>query len=110
MPLYLALLRDSGDATERRQTHLVAHAKHIAQVHQAIAIAGPLRDQQAKIVGSMFVLDLPDLAAVHAWLAKDPYALADIWQTPEVLALTPAAGAWIGGLSEPLKRLLRPEE
>jgi uncharacterized protein YciI len=34
--------------------------------------------------GSMLVVDLPDRAAVDAWLARDPYVTGKVWQRIEV--------------------------
>ena len=37
------------------------------------------------MVGSVMVLDLPDEAAVRAWLAEDPYTKEGVWQDVAIL-------------------------
>jgi uncharacterized protein len=54
---------------------------HLAYVKETGAVdqGGPLLNAAGEMVGSMIVLDLPDLAAAQAWSAGDPYAKAGLF-------------------------------
>ena len=68
---------------EHRRRHRAAHLEFIAEHQSPIVYAGPLiRDGQ--MVGSLFVFDITDRAALDAHLAADPYFAENIFETVEV--------------------------
>lgn len=82
---------------EARQRLLAAHLAHIATVVDRIAVAGPLRDGDGAITGSLLILDVATEAEARAMIAADPYADADIWARVDFHAFKGVAGNWVGG-------------
>ncbi|WP_142850518.1 YciI family protein [Telmatospirillum sp. J64-1] len=59
-----------------------AHLAYMRTAGKTLVIGGPmLSDDGSQMLGSMLVLDLPDRAAVEAFLAEDPYAKADLFES-----------------------------
>jgi len=62
--------RTSGDLRARlRRKHL----EFIADKQALFKFGGPLIDDGGKVVGSLMILDLPDRAALDAYMTQDPY-------------------------------------
>ena len=70
----------SGDA---RRRHRADHLLFIAGRQAGIVYAGPLIDE-GRMVGSIFVFDLPDRAALDAHLGGDPYFSGGVFATVEI--------------------------
>ena len=66
-----------------RRRHRAAHLEFVAGEQRKIVYAGPLIEDET-MVGSLFVFDLPDRAALDAYLAADPYFREGIFETVEV--------------------------
>jgi len=47
----------------------------------AVAQAGPLLNAEGGMIGSLIILDVPDMAAAEDWAANDPYAKAGLFQS-----------------------------
>lgn len=79
MPLYVLACHDKAGGLE---TRMAARPDHLAWVQQNLApikIAGPMLDDEGRMAGSMFILDMPDKAAAEAFNAADPYTKAGLW-------------------------------
>lgn len=63
-------LRDSHRARLRQHDHPVA-----------VRIGGPLLGEDGAMIGTMLVIEAETRAAVEAYLAGDPYLLADLFET-----------------------------
>ena len=92
--------REGDDVTTLREQHMVGHMKHIEDIVDHIAMAGPLKDEAGEqIVGSFLAYKTDDLNQAKAWLAGDPYAQSGIWGTVEWSRLVLAAGTLAGGVT-----------
>ena len=79
---FVVLGRDRGGG-EARACHRSAHLRYV-EGHQAkIVYAGPLLEA-GRMVGSIFVFDVPDRAALDAYLADDPYFNPGIFECVEI--------------------------
>ncbi|MBP6011409.1 MAG: YciI family protein [Alphaproteobacteria bacterium] len=83
--LYALICTDKPNALavrmEARSRHLAYIEQHLAQVK----IAGPfMSDDGATMAGSLIVIEADDLAAARDFSAKDPYALAGLFQSVEI--------------------------
>ena len=79
---FVVLGRDRAGG-EARARHRSDHLCYV-EGHQAkIVYAGPLLDQ-GLMVGSIFVFDVPDRAALDSYLADDPYFNPGIFETVEI--------------------------
>jgi uncharacterized protein YciI len=80
MPLFTLTCLDKPDALPRRLQARPAHLAHVGAHGAAVKLAGPLlSDDLERPIGSFFVLDMPDAAAVAAFNAADPYVAADVF-------------------------------
>jgi uncharacterized protein YciI len=68
---------------EPRRRHRAAHLDFVAGQQDGIVYAGPLLEG-GEMIGSLFVFDLPNRAALDAYLARDPYFIAPIFETVEI--------------------------
>lgn len=82
---FVVLGRD-GPGGEARARHRSDHLRYV-EGHQArIVYAGPLLEQ-GRMVGSIFIFDVPDRAELDSYLAGDPYfdpgifASVEIWES-----------------------------
>ena len=70
-------------AGELRREERPAHLDYIATRQQHIVYAGPLIED-GRMVGSLFVFDVPDRDALDAYLDGDPYFTRPIFETVEI--------------------------
>jgi uncharacterized protein YciI len=71
-----------GPSSEARLRHRPAHLDFMATHQAPVIYAGPLLES-GRMVGSIFVFDVPDRAALDAHLAADPYFAEAIFETVE---------------------------
>jgi uncharacterized protein YciI len=72
---FIVYCRDKG-AGERRAQVRARHLRHMVETIRTAhpyVFAGPLLEPEGRIVGSLFVIEAPDRAALDAILARDPY-------------------------------------
>ncbi len=70
---------DKAGALQTRLDNRAAHLAHI-ESSGVVEMAGPFL-QDGAMVGSLIILDVPDMAAAEAWAANDPYAQAGLFQS-----------------------------
>ncbi len=92
---------DKPDALPRRQAVLAAHRAYLDQAPARhgvrVLLSGPLTsDDGARMIGSFFLLEAPDRAAIEAMFASDPMATADVWKQRQVQAVTLRQNAMSG--------------
>lgn len=88
--VYVVIAHDGtdADAVPRRMAARPAHMARIApcaERGELLAGVALLENTEGAMVGSVMVLDLPDEAAVRAWLAADPYTAAGVWKDITIL-------------------------
>ena len=91
--LVVAICRDKPDHLE---TRLAARADHLAflEAHaNAVKLGGPFLDDEGKPVGSLLIIECPDLAAARQILAQDPYAKAGLFASVELTPWRRTVGA-----------------
>jgi uncharacterized protein YciI len=86
---FLVLAYDGTDegALARRMAAREAHLAGVRPMGEdgRMLIGGAILDDAGRMIGSMTVVNLPDRAAVDAWLADDPYVKGGVWQRIEVV-------------------------
>lgn len=98
MARHFAILAwDDTDGAAKRAEYRAAHFAHIENIIDSIAIAGPLKDDNGKFVGSMVVVNANDRDAAQAILKSDPYFVGGVWRKWEIFPFLAAAGQWVGG-------------
>lgn len=85
MALFLINARDKADSLDLRMANRPDHLKWAAQFVERIAMAGPvfLEDGET-MAGSTFVIEFETLDDAKTWAAKDPYALAGLFERVEI--------------------------
>ena len=79
---FVVLGRDREGGLARAR-HRADHLRYVEGRQDLIVYAGPLLDE-GRMVGSLLVFDLPDRAALDAYLAGDPYFDPGIFETVEI--------------------------
>jgi hypothetical protein len=72
--------KPGGDA---RLRHRADHLDFIAGHQAPIVYAGPLIEE-GRMVGSLFIFDIADRAALDTHLAADPYFAEEIFESVEI--------------------------
>ena len=79
---------DGKDALSTRAKHYRAHRAHLDEAGRqdvTVLMAGPLvADDGESPVGSLFVIEAKDRAAVDAFTRSDPYHLNGVWERVDV--------------------------
>lgn len=84
---YLLVCHDKPDSGPLRLATRDAHLAYVGTHAGRIRLAGPLlEDDGERMRGSLFILDVDDLAAVRAFNEADPYTRAGLWQSVEIHA------------------------
>ncbi|MFT6676865.1 MAG: hypothetical protein ACJAVM_003071 [Sulfitobacter sp.] len=78
--MFVALIaHDKSGALEIRTANRPAHIEYLKST-ELVAQAGPLLDADGGMIGSLIILDVPDMAAAENWAAHDPYAKAGLFE------------------------------
>jgi nitroreductase/uncharacterized protein YciI len=117
MPLYAILGRDGRDGAYLRKQHREAHLAALAPLAAAgrVRFAGPLIGDSAAPIGSLIVIEAPDLAAARAIAERDPYvtrgvfASFEVRETRQVFPESPALGVFEAMGSARAMRRLKPD-
>ncbi|MGH1458091.1 MAG: YciI family protein [Paracoccaceae bacterium] len=78
--LIALMAKDKSGALQTRKDNRDAHLAYIAETG-VVAQAGPLLDSDGQMAGSLVILDVADMQAAESWAAKDPYALAGLFES-----------------------------
>ncbi len=85
--LFTMFCIDKPGVLETRQEVMPAHIEYLATEPVKIVMSGPLvADDGETIVGSLYLFEADDRAAVDEFQRNDPLVQADIWETVEVRA------------------------
>ena len=79
---FVVIGKDKGDGS-LRLAERAAHLEFVAGQQDRIVYGGPLIEQ-GRMIGSLFVFDLPDRAALDAYIAADPYFTRPIFASVEI--------------------------
>lgn len=89
MPQFLVLADDYKDANALsrrlhvRETHLAR--MRVEKAAGKFIVGGAKLDDEKRMVGSMLVVDLPNIAEVETWLNEDVYVTEKVWEKIEIL-------------------------
>ncbi len=81
--LIALIARDKPGALQTRLDNRPAHLAYLEETG-VVAQAGPLLDVEA-MIGSLIVLDVEDMAEAQEWARNDPYALAGLFDSVELI-------------------------
>ena len=75
---------DGAGMLEKRLEVRPRHLESINQIRDHIICAGGLLNDEGKMKGSCLVLEYPSREELDAYLAQEPYVLANVWEKVEV--------------------------
>lgn len=82
--LIALIARDKPGALQTRLDNRDAHLAYVRETG-VVSQGGPLLDEGEQMIGSLVILDVPDMAAAEAWAANDPYARAGLFESVEMI-------------------------
>jgi uncharacterized protein len=99
--MFIAICHDHVDPRARanRMTHLAAHLAYIESVLNQISVAGPIRNADGGIIGSVLIYKTASAEEAQRLFENDPYFAADIWSSTSLKPFSAVAGEWVGGKS-----------
>ena len=78
---------DKPGAEPLRLEHYEAHKRYLSDPPVEIVMSGPLvSDDDAHMIGSLFLVEAPSRAAVEEFNANDPFKAAGIWSSVDIHA------------------------
>lgn len=83
---FIVTAPDFPNALEKRMAARQAHLDALAgmKAEGKVLFAAALLDEKGDMNGSMLVVDLPDQAAIDAWLEQEPYILQGVWDKSRI--------------------------
>ena len=88
--LFVIHAMDKKDAINTRAKHYKAHRQHLDASEKygvGVITAGPfVADDNETPIGSLFIIEAKDRAAVKAFTDSDPYHLNGVWDAVEIHA------------------------
>ena len=86
--LFTIFCIDKPNMREKRATAMPDHIEYLnAQTKIKNIMSGPLMDDEMEnIVGSLYLLEAPNRAAIEEFTKGDPLVAADIWTSIEIRA------------------------
>lgn len=94
MPLFTIACTDRADAGDLRARVRPAHLDWLKGQGALVRLAGPWLDAGGRPVGSLLIVEAPDLAAAQTFAAYDPYGQAGLFAQVEVRSWRAAVGGF----------------
>jgi uncharacterized protein YciI len=88
--VFVVIARDGTDA-EAPARRMATRPRHMARIGpcaergEMVVGVATLDRPDGTMTGSVMVLDLPDEAAVRAWLDEDPYMKEGVWKDVTIM-------------------------
>ncbi|MBV2359521.1 YciI family protein [Thalassococcus sp. CAU 1522] len=82
--LIALIARDKPGALQTRKDTRQAHLDYL-DATGVVAQAGPLLGDSGDMCGSLIILDVSDKAAAQDWADNDPYAIAGLFDSVELI-------------------------
>jgi hypothetical protein len=83
--LFAIICTDKPGSADTRQSNRPAHVEFLKGLGNTLKFAGPfLTDDGAGMDGSLLVLEAADRGAAQAIAARDPYAVAGLFEKVEI--------------------------
>jgi hypothetical protein len=93
MALFMLACFDKPNSLDLRMATREAHLAYVREHLAAVKVAGPMLDEADAMAGSLFILDVADLAAAKAFNAADPYQTAGVFERVEVRGFRATIGS-----------------
>lgn len=77
--LVALIAHDKSDAGSLRADNRAAHLEYLKTHEAIVSQAGPFLDDGDKMIGSLIILDVPDMLTAVKFAKDDPYAKAGLF-------------------------------
>jgi uncharacterized protein YciI len=77
--LVALIAHDKSDAGSLRADNRAAHLAYLEQNNEIVSQAGPFLDEDDAMIGSLIILDVPDMKTAVLFAKDDPYAIAGLF-------------------------------
>lgn len=77
--LVALIAHDNPNSTDVRKDNRPAHLDYLKSSDQVLQ-AGPFLNEEGQMIGSLIILDVPDMEAAQDWAENDPYAKAGLFK------------------------------
>ena len=94
MPLFAITCWDKPGVLEARVANRPDHVAYLKTQDSAIRVAGPQLDEQGHMCGSLFVIEVDDLAAAKAFSDGDPFLQRGIFGKVDIRGFNKTMGSW----------------
>ncbi len=84
MAQFVILAHDKPESPALRVATRPAHLDYIGAFPDMVRLAGPMLSPTGDPIGSLFLVEAPDIEAVRAFAAADPYALAGLFARVDI--------------------------
>ena len=81
--MYFVVIGKDPPGGEPRRCHRAAHLEFVEGRQDVLIYGGPLLED-GRMIGSLFIFDLPDRAALDAYMEEDPYFTPGIFEHIEI--------------------------
>ena len=81
--LFVITALDKKNSRDLRMATRPAHFEYVQRTG-AVRLGGPFLDADGAMIGSLIIIEAPDLAAAEDWQRKDPYMQAGLFATSEL--------------------------
>ena len=98
MPLFSIYALDVPNSAPLRAEHGERHRNRLKEAADPVrvVVAGPLRNEEEKPVGSLLVVEAATIDLVHDFVAADPYSINGIYDTVDVRPFAVTIGSLDG--------------
>jgi uncharacterized protein len=76
--LFVIAAFDKPDSLELRTATRPAHVDYL-QKTGVVKLGGPFLDDKGEMIGSLLIIEAPDIASARDWQANDPYVKAGLF-------------------------------
>ncbi|MDX1784808.1 MAG: YciI family protein [Roseovarius sp.] len=83
--LIALMAKDKPGALQTRLDNRDAHVAYLKS-SGVVSQAGPFLDEAGEMIGSLVILDVPDMQAAEKWAESDPYAKAGLFSEVRMIA------------------------
>lgn len=91
--MFVISAMDRTDAHELRAQVRPAHLDY-ARATGAVKLGGPYLDDQGRMIGSLIIIEAPNLEAARRWQAEDPYAKAGLFARADLYPWKATVNVW----------------
>ncbi len=81
--IFVFWLMDRPGTAQLRDEVRPIHREYLAKLSDRMAFCGPLTSEDGQTtVGSLLAIDFPSCTAAEAWIAREPFTMAGVYEKP----------------------------